>query len=150
MKRICLTHYCEGWAQSRQEVLIWSNENPNGTHSTAAHIWNEKTRWDNRNVLRTNTQGLYHTPYMYVLYLCNSRALCDIALWVTCHNKTGLWCQLNSIQTSPAIHVMTPFSCVSFPPNTQPSAPTIETFQYSSRFDLRFPLIMHFLQGQGS
>ena len=37
------------------------------------------------------------------------------------------WCQLNALQASPVVHLMTPLSCVSLSMNTQPSVPTIGT-----------------------
>ena len=37
------------------------------------------------------------------------------------------WCQLNALQASPVVHLVTPLSCVSLSMNTQPSVPTIGT-----------------------
>ena len=37
------------------------------------------------------------------------------------------WCQLNALQASPVVHLVTPLSCVSLSMNTQPSVPAIET-----------------------
>ena len=38
------------------------------------------------------------------------------------------WCQLNALQASPVVHLVTPLSCVSLSMNTQPSVPAIETW----------------------
>ena len=38
------------------------------------------------------------------------------------------WCQLNALQASPVVHLVTPLSCVSLSMNTQPSVPAIEPY----------------------
>ena len=48
-------------------------------------------------------------------------------LCVHCQWNTLEWCQLNALQASPVVHLMTPLSCVSLSMNTQPSVPTIDT-----------------------
>ena len=37
------------------------------------------------------------------------------------------WCQLNALQASPVVHLVTPLSCVSLSMNTQPSVPAFIT-----------------------
>ena len=49
--------------------------------------------------------------------------------WLCVHWQwnTLEWCQLNALQASPVVHLVTPLSCVSFSMNTQPSVPAIRT-----------------------
>ena len=42
------------------------------------------------------------------------------------HQVSLEWCQLNALQASPVVHLVTPLSCVSLSMNTQPSVPAIE------------------------
>ena len=49
------------------------------------------------------------------------------------------WCQLNALQASPVVHLVTPLSCVSLSMNTQPSVPAINTGR------VRFTVILHTL-----
>ena len=50
--------------------------------------------------------------------------------WLCVHWQwnTLEWCQLNALQASPVVHLVTPLSCVSLSMNTQPSVPAIGTF----------------------
>ena len=41
------------------------------------------------------------------------------------------WCQLNALQASPVVHLVTPLSCVSLSMNTQPSVPAIHSAVFS-------------------
>ena len=58
-------------------------------------------------------------------------SMCDKSrnTWLCVHWQwnTLEWCQLNALQASPVVHLVTPLSCVSLSMNTQPSVPTIET-----------------------
>ena len=55
--------------------------------------------------------------------------MCDKSrnTWLCVHWQwnTLEWCQLNALQASPVVHLVTPLSCVSLSMNTQPSVPTI-------------------------
>ena len=55
--------------------------------------------------------------------------MCDKSrnTWLCVHWQwnTLEWCQLNALQASPVVHLMTPLSCFSLSMNTQPSVPTI-------------------------
>ena len=55
--------------------------------------------------------------------------MCDKSrnTWLCVHWQwnTLEWCQLNALQASPVVHLVTPLSCVSFSMNTQPSVPAI-------------------------
>ena len=55
--------------------------------------------------------------------------MCDQSrnTWLCVHWQwnTGEWWQLNALQASPVVHLVTPPSCVSLSMNTQPSVPTI-------------------------
>ena len=57
--------------------------------------------------------------------------MCDKSrnTWLCVHWQwnTLEWCQLNALQASPVVHLVTPLSCVSLSMNTQPSVPTIDT-----------------------
>ena len=57
--------------------------------------------------------------------------MCDKSrnTWLCVHWQwnTLEWCQLNALQASPVVHLVTPLSCVSLSMNTQPSVPAIET-----------------------
>ena len=57
--------------------------------------------------------------------------MCDKSrnTWLCVHWQwnTLEWCQLNALQASPVVHLVTPLPCVSLSMNTQPSVPTIET-----------------------
>ena len=57
--------------------------------------------------------------------------MCDKSrnTWLCVHWQwnTLEWCQLNALQASPVVHLVTPLSCVSFSMNTQPSVPAIKT-----------------------
>ena len=44
------------------------------------------------------------------------------------------WCQLNALQASPVVHLVTPLSCVSLSMNTQPSVPAIQPYMYDSGY----------------
>ena len=46
-------------------------------------------------------------------------------LLALCAGNTLEWCQLNALQASPVVHLVTPLSCVSLSMNTQPSVPAI-------------------------
>ena len=56
--------------------------------------------------------------------------MCDKSrnTWLCVHWQwnTLQWCQLNALQASPVVHLVTPLSCVSLSMNTQPSVPTID------------------------
>ena len=56
-------------------------------------------------------------------------SMCDKSrnTWLCVHWQwnTLEWCQLNALQASPVVHLVTPLSCVSLSMNTQPSVPTI-------------------------
>ena len=58
--------------------------------------------------------------------------MCDKSrnTWLCVHWQwnTLEWCQLNALQASPVVHLVTPLSCVSLSMNTQPSVPAMETF----------------------
>ena len=47
------------------------------------------------------------------------------------------WCQLNALQASPVVHLVTPLSCVSLSMNTQPSVPAIIYFTVVSQSETR-------------
>ena len=53
--------------------------------------------------------------------------MCDKSrnTWLCVHWQwnTLEWCQLNALQASPVVHLVTPLSCVSLSLNTQPSVP---------------------------
>ena len=55
--------------------------------------------------------------------------MCDKSrnTWLCVHWQwnTLEWCQLNALQASPVVHLVTPLSCVSLSMNTQPSVPTL-------------------------
>ena len=55
--------------------------------------------------------------------------MCDKSrnTWLCVHWQwnTLEWCQLNALQASPVVHLVTPLSCVSLSMNTQPSVPAI-------------------------
>ena len=55
--------------------------------------------------------------------------MCDKSrnTWLCVHWQwnTLEWCQLNALQASPVVHLVTPLSCVSLSMNTQASVPTI-------------------------
>ena len=57
-------------------------------------------------------------------------SMCDKSrnTWLCVHWQwnTPEWCQLNALQASPVVHLVTPLSCVSLSMNTQPSVPTIK------------------------
>ena len=57
--------------------------------------------------------------------------MCDKSrnTWLCVHWQwnTLEWCQLNALQASPVVHLVTPLECVSLSMNTQPSVPAIET-----------------------
>ena len=57
--------------------------------------------------------------------------MCDKSrnTWLCVHWQwnTLEWCQLNALQASPVVHLVTPLSCVSLSMNTQPNVPTIVT-----------------------
>ena len=57
--------------------------------------------------------------------------MCDKSrnIWLCVHWQwnTLEWCQLNALQASPVVHLVTPLSCVSLSMNTQPSVPAIWT-----------------------
>ena len=57
-------------------------------------------------------------------------SMCDKSriTWLCVHWQwnTLEWCQLNALQASPVVHLVTPLSCVSLSMNTQPSVPTID------------------------
>ena len=59
-------------------------------------------------------------------------SMCDKSrnTWLCVHWQwnTLEWCQLNALQASPVVHLVTPLLCVSLSMNTQPSVPAIETF----------------------
>ena len=55
-------------------------------------------------------------------------------LCVHWHWNTLEWCQLNALQASPVVHLVTPLSCVSLSMNTQPSVPAIITVMKCSCF----------------
>ena len=67
---------------------------------------------------------------MNILFSCWI-SMCDKSrnTWLCVHWQwnTLEWCQLNALQASPVVHLMTPLSCVSLSMNTQPSVPTICT-----------------------
>ena len=56
--------------------------------------------------------------------------MCDKSrnTWLCVHWQwnTLEWCQLNALQASPVVHLVTPLSCVSLSMNTQPSVPVIK------------------------
>ena len=56
--------------------------------------------------------------------------MCDKSrnTWLCVHWQwnTLEWCQLNALQASPVVHLVTPLSCVSLSMNTQPSVPAID------------------------
>ena len=56
-------------------------------------------------------------------------SMCDKSrnTWLCVHwqRNTLEWCQLNALQASPVVHLVTPLSCVSLSMNTQPSVPAI-------------------------
>ena len=56
--------------------------------------------------------------------------MCDKSrdTWLCVHWQwnTLEWCQLNALQASPVVHLVTPLSCVPLSMNTQLSVPTIE------------------------
>ena len=56
--------------------------------------------------------------------------MCDKSrnTWLCVHGQwnTLEWCQLNALQASPVVHLVTPLSCVSLSMNTQPSVPAIK------------------------
>ena len=56
-------------------------------------------------------------------------SMCDKSrnTWLCVHWQwnTLEWCQLNALQASPVVHLVTPLSCVSLSMNTQPSVPAI-------------------------
>ena len=60
-------------------------------------------------------------------------SMCDKSrnTWLCVHWQwnTREWCQLNALQASPVVHLVTPLSCVSLSMNTQPSVPAITTHQ---------------------
>ena len=61
---------------------------------------------------------------------CTRFSMCDKSrnTWLCVHwqwNTLG-WCQLNALQASPVVYLVTPLSCVSLSMNTQPSVPTLE------------------------
>ena len=55
--------------------------------------------------------------------------MCDKSrnTWLCVHWQwnTLEWCQLNALQASPVVHLVTPLPCVSLSMNTQPSVPAI-------------------------
>ena len=57
-------------------------------------------------------------------------SMCDKSrnTWLCVHWQwnTLEWCQLNALQASPVVHLVTPLSCVSLSMNTQPNVPAIE------------------------
>ena len=65
-------------------------------------------------------------------------SMCDKSrnTWLCVHWQwnTLEWCQLNALQASPVVHLVTPLSCVSLSMNTQPSVPAIETWPRCLRY----------------
>ena len=59
--------------------------------------------------------------------------MCDKSrnTWLCVHWQwnTLEWCQLNALQASPVVHLVTPLSYVSLSMNTQPSVPAIDTLR---------------------
>ena len=72
--------------------------------------------------------------------------MCDKSrnTWLCVHWQwnTLEWCQLNALQASPVVHLVTPLSCVSLSMNTQPSVPAIETFTLQMITELRYRIVM--------
>ena len=64
--------------------------------------------------------------------------MCDKSrnTWLCVHWQwnTLEWCQLNALQASPVVHLVTPLSCVSLSMNTQPSVPAIKTSRHQCPF----------------
>ena len=79
--------------------------------------------------------------------------MCDKSrnTWLCVHWQwnTLEWCQLNALQASPVVHLVTPLSCVSLSMNTQPSVPAIDTDVNASSTwhirDIRMEFYMHVL-----
>ena len=80
--------------------------------------------------LSNETRHIFH-HIMNILFAFQI-SMCDKSrnTWLCVHWQwnTLEWCQLNALQASPVVHLVTPLSCVSLSMNTQPSVPAIETF----------------------
>ena len=67
--------------------------------------------------------------------------MCDKSrnTWLCVHWQwnTLEWCQLNALQASPVMHLVTPLSCVSLSMNTQPSVPAISTVLALTQLGIR-------------
>ena len=79
--------------------------------------------------------------------------MCDKSrnTWLCVHWQwnTLEWCQLNALQASPVVHLVTPLSCASLSMNTQPSVPTIQYGHLPSNSQIRRPVAHLWRRGMG-
>ena len=77
--------------------------------------------------MKPDTYFIIQTNILFTFQI----SMCDKSrnTWLCVHWQwnTLEWCQLNALQASPVVHLVTPLSCVSLSMNTQPSVPAIET-----------------------
>ena len=79
--------------------------------------------------LSNETRHIFHHINEYTFCILISMYDKSRNTWLCVHWQwnTLEWCQLNALQASHVVHLVTPLSCVSLPMNTQPCVPAIES-----------------------
>ena len=85
------------------------------------------------------TRQQRRSSFLHPCGLVHSHRVDDSTIWILLFRpppphyvhwqwNTLEWCQLNALQASPVVHLVTPLSCVSLSMNTQPSVPAIDIY----------------------